>query len=103
MAPHSQADAMRMQARLHQAACELSCGTRLILLLVKYRFSLDEDNMNVLASHWTPAVDDNLEQGWEAPNSPCNPNPCPWFTLLYLTLPSCAPCISCALCSPYCT
>ena len=50
---------------LRSATCDLACATRLILRLIKYKFSLEEEDMQVLESHWTTDVDDNLEQGWE--------------------------------------
>jgi len=53
------------QTMLRSATCDLACATRLILRLIKYKFSLEEEDMQVLESHWTTDVDDNLEQGWE--------------------------------------
>jgi len=53
------------QAMLARAACDLACGTKLILLLLQYRYAIDDENMQVLRAHWSEDVDDNLEQGWE--------------------------------------
>jgi len=55
----------RAQVQLKLAANQLSCTTYLILMLIRYRFSLDDKNFAVLSSHFCPDVVDNPEQGWE--------------------------------------
>ncbi|CAM9770142.1 unnamed protein product, partial [Heterosigma akashiwo] len=53
------------QAALRRAANRLSCTARLILMLVRYRFGLDDTNFNILSANFCPEVVDNPEQGWE--------------------------------------
>ena len=55
----------KIQLDLKESAGRLSSAVRLVLLLMKYRFNLDEKNFEVLESHLTPIVDDTPEQGWE--------------------------------------
>lgn len=55
----------RCQAALEASANNLSCATDLLLMLMRYRFDLDDDNFDVLQAHLSPLVDDNSEQGWE--------------------------------------
>jgi len=43
----------------------LSCATYLMLMLIRYRFGLDDDSFEVLRAHLSPDVEDNQEQGWE--------------------------------------
>ena len=47
------------------AAVRLSCATRLLLLLMRHRYDLDEANYGALAAHLSPLVNDNVDQGWE--------------------------------------
>jgi len=51
--------------KLKAAAHKLSCGCELILLLIRYRFSLDNENYEALRSYLSPTVLDATEQGWE--------------------------------------
>lgn len=53
------------QKSLSKAANDLSCATHLLLLLMRYRFDLDDNNFDVLQAHLSPSVADNAEQGWE--------------------------------------
>lgn len=55
----------KIQSDLKESAGRLSSSVRLMLLLMKYRFNLDEKNYEVLESHLTPIIDDTPEQGWE--------------------------------------
>lgn len=55
----------RCQDAVKGTASNLSCATFLLLLLMRYRFNLDDDNYGVLFAHLSPTVDDNTEQGWE--------------------------------------
>eukprot|EP00746_Dinoflagellata_sp_MGD_P022428 gnl/MRDRNA2_/MRDRNA2_152475_c0_seq1.p1 gnl/MRDRNA2_/MRDRNA2_152475_c0~~gnl/MRDRNA2_/MRDRNA2_152475_c0_seq1.p1 ORF type:complete len:868 (-),score=140.42 gnl/MRDRNA2_/MRDRNA2_152475_c0_seq1:11-2614(-) len=50
---------------LRTVSCHLGASTELILLLIRYRFDLDEDNFRVLRHHLSPEVEDSVEQGWE--------------------------------------
>jgi Bardet-Biedl syndrome 9 protein len=62
-----QAAASRVQeAQAAQAACarRLSCATQLVLMLMRYRFSLDSANFDILSCHLSPDVGDG-EVGWE--------------------------------------
>jgi len=53
------------QRALTTAGNRLSCATRLMVMLIRYRFGLDEDNYHVLEEYLTPMVVDTQEQGWE--------------------------------------
>mmetsp|Transcript_47681 Transcript_47681/g.91053 ORF Transcript_47681/g.91053 Transcript_47681/m.91053 type:complete len:841 (+) Transcript_47681:257-2779(+) len=53
------------QAELKAAADMLSCGCQLILLLMRYRFALDEESFELLQSYLTTDVNDGADQGWE--------------------------------------
>jgi len=53
------------QPQLRDLASRLSCGTRLFVLLLKFRFDLDEQNFNALSCHLSANCVDNFEQGWE--------------------------------------
>lgn len=55
----------RCQANLKASANNLSCATHLLLLLMRYRFNLDDNDFDVLRAHLSATVDDNSEQGWE--------------------------------------
>lgn len=60
------ADAIEDAERaLRTVSCHLGASTELILLLIRYRFDLDEDNFRVLRHHLSPEVDDSIDQGWE--------------------------------------
>jgi len=54
-----------MERTLRQVSCHLSAATALILLLIRFRFELDDDNFRVLRLHLTPEICDTVEQGWE--------------------------------------
>merc|ERR1712048_526167 len=54
-----------VERALRTVSCHLSAATELVLLLMKLRFELDEDNFRVLRLHLSPEVWDTLEQGWE--------------------------------------
>lgn len=43
----------------------LSAATELVLLLIRYRFDMDDANFTILRRHLTPRVVDSPEQGWE--------------------------------------
>lgn len=55
----------RVQADLIEASNRLSCATHLLLLLMRFRFGLDDNNFEVLQAHLSPVVQDTQEQGWE--------------------------------------
>merc|ERR1712060_640354 len=59
----SAVEAAQQQLRFHGA--RLSSGTRLLLLLLRLRFALDEDDSAILAAHLSPLLDETPEQGWE--------------------------------------
>lgn len=58
-----------VEAKLVIAANRLSCCVYLILMLIKYRFHLDEESSRVLQSYLSPIVNESgngaIEQGWE--------------------------------------
>eukprot|EP00741_Cyanophora_paradoxa_P025557 tig00000383_g24662.t1 len=58
-------EAEQRQRSLKEAAGRLSVATRLVCLLVKLRFGLDEENAKQLEAHLTPVVADTPDQGWE--------------------------------------
>lgn len=43
----------------------MSCGTELVLLLMRLRHGLDDNNYQLLRSYLSPAVSDSVDQGWE--------------------------------------
>jgi Bardet-Biedl syndrome 9 protein len=51
--------------KLSMASNRLSCCVHLILMLIKYRFNLDDASGNTLASYLSPIINDHGEQGWE--------------------------------------
>lgn len=53
------------QAKLKKLSLELSSATNLLLYLIKWRYSLDEQSFAVLASHLSPKVEDHTNCGWE--------------------------------------
>ena len=63
MALAEQAETAQQQRRFY-ATC-LSAGTRLLLLLLRLRFSLDEEDFSLLSGHLTPLVDETPDQGWQ--------------------------------------
>mmetsp|Transcript_66862 Transcript_66862/g.186862 ORF Transcript_66862/g.186862 Transcript_66862/m.186862 type:complete len:862 (-) Transcript_66862:169-2754(-) len=50
---------------LRTVSCHLSAATELVLLLIRFRFELDEDNFRVLRMHLSPELYDTIDQGWE--------------------------------------
>jgi len=54
-----------VERALRQVSCHLSAATELVLLLVRFRFELDEENFRVLRLHLSPEIFDTVEQGWE--------------------------------------
>ena len=57
------AETAQQQRRFY--ATRLSAGTRLLLLLLRLRFSLDEEDFGLLSGHLTPLVDETPDQVWE--------------------------------------
>eukprot|EP01029_Cantina_marsupialis_P027768 TRINITY_DN7737_c0_g1_i1.p1 TRINITY_DN7737_c0_g1~~TRINITY_DN7737_c0_g1_i1.p1 ORF type:complete len:875 (+),score=267.96 TRINITY_DN7737_c0_g1_i1:112-2736(+) len=55
----------KWQKDLKISAEKLSCATRLILMLMKFLFKLDDRAYKVLEAHLTPVINDCGEQGWE--------------------------------------
>jgi len=53
------------QKDLKGAADRLSAGCELVLLLIRCRFSLDDESFDVLRSYLSPVVNDLQDQGWE--------------------------------------
>eukprot|EP01007_Sphenomonas_quadrangularis_P000881 NODE_173_length_1924_cov_98.348800_g130_i0.p2 GENE.NODE_173_length_1924_cov_98.348800_g130_i0~~NODE_173_length_1924_cov_98.348800_g130_i0.p2 ORF type:complete len:512 (-),score=206.18 NODE_173_length_1924_cov_98.348800_g130_i0:356-1891(-) len=53
------------QAALTHAANSLTCCTNLMLLLIRYRFNLAKEDMNILKHYLSPVVVDSTSQGWE--------------------------------------
>jgi len=58
-------DMERCRAKMKANGLQLGRATALMLLLIRFKFGLDEANISVLADHFTPNVVDNDEQGWE--------------------------------------
>lgn len=54
-----------VERALRTVSSHLSAATELILLLIRFRFDLDEDNFRVLRQHISPEVCDSTQQGWE--------------------------------------
>lgn len=50
---------------LRTISCHLSAATELVLLLIRFRFELDDDNFRVLRLHLSPELCDTVDQGWE--------------------------------------
>lgn len=55
----------KCQAQLREAANQLSCGTELMLMLIKFKHDLDPDNARLLETFLSPRVQDHPGQGWE--------------------------------------
>jgi len=53
------------QARLKEISGRLACGTKLIHLLLKCQFDLDEETFETIQDAWTAVVSDGTDQGWE--------------------------------------
>mmetsp|Transcript_49656 Transcript_49656/g.142028 ORF Transcript_49656/g.142028 Transcript_49656/m.142028 type:complete len:870 (+) Transcript_49656:124-2733(+) len=54
-----------VERALRTVSCHLSASTELVLLLVRFRFELDEENFRVLRLHMSPEMYDTVDQGWE--------------------------------------
>jgi len=54
-----------VERALRQVSCHLSAATELVLLLIRFRFELDEENFRVLRMHLSPEICDTMDQGWE--------------------------------------
>lgn len=54
-----------VEQALRTVSCHLAAGTELVLLLVRYRFELDDDNFRMLRFLLSPEMNDSMDQGWE--------------------------------------
>merc|ERR1711865_70021 len=54
-----------VERALKTVSCHLSAATELVLLLIRFRFELDDENFRILRLHLSPEVCDTIEQGWE--------------------------------------
>eukprot|EP00744_Colponema_vietnamica_P002268 GILI01003593.1.p1 GENE.GILI01003593.1~~GILI01003593.1.p1 ORF type:complete len:697 (-),score=132.68 GILI01003593.1:484-2574(-) len=54
-----------LQGELTLASGALAAAVHMLLLLLRYRFELDDNNFAVLRQHLSPLVTDAIEQGWE--------------------------------------
>merc|ERR1712176_951927 len=54
-----------VERALRTVSCHLSAATELVLLLIKFRFELDDENFKVLRLHLSPEIFDTVDQGWE--------------------------------------
>merc|ERR1712039_225728 len=54
-----------VERALRTVSCHLSAATELVLLLIRFRFELDDENFRVLRLHLSPEMCDTVEQGWE--------------------------------------
>eukprot|EP00927_Polykrikos_kofoidii_P086089 TRINITY_DN9542_c0_g1_i3.p1 TRINITY_DN9542_c0_g1~~TRINITY_DN9542_c0_g1_i3.p1 ORF type:complete len:886 (-),score=138.16 TRINITY_DN9542_c0_g1_i3:203-2605(-) len=54
-----------VERALRTVSCHLSAATELVLLLVRFRFELDDENFKMLRLHLSPEMIDTVEQGWE--------------------------------------
>jgi len=54
-----------VERTLRQVSCHLSAATELVLLLIRFRFELDEENFRILRLHLSPEICDTADQGWE--------------------------------------
>jgi len=50
---------------LRTVSCHASAATELVLLLVRTRFELDDENFRLLRLHLSPEICDTVDQGWE--------------------------------------
>jgi hypothetical protein len=53
------------QKTLVVVSSHLSAATELIILLIKYRFDMDEANTEILRNHFCSEGEDSQDQGWE--------------------------------------
>ncbi|GBG60431.1 hypothetical protein CBR_g5607 [Chara braunii] len=58
-------DVADAQKILQDASNNLSCGTHLLLFLIRHRFGLDEDSFDALEGYLSPLVDECSDQSWE--------------------------------------
>eukprot|EP00928_Gymnodinium_smaydae_P046965 TRINITY_DN31310_c0_g1_i1.p1 TRINITY_DN31310_c0_g1~~TRINITY_DN31310_c0_g1_i1.p1 ORF type:complete len:879 (-),score=130.30 TRINITY_DN31310_c0_g1_i1:247-2883(-) len=54
-----------VERALRTVSCHLSAATELVLVLIRHRFELDDENFRILRLHLSPEVSDTIEQGWE--------------------------------------
>mmetsp|Transcript_47987 Transcript_47987/g.121864 ORF Transcript_47987/g.121864 Transcript_47987/m.121864 type:complete len:863 (+) Transcript_47987:26-2614(+) len=54
-----------VERALRTVSCHLAAATELVLLLIRFRFELDEENFRVLRLHLSPEIADTVDQGWE--------------------------------------
>jgi len=54
-----------VERALRTVSCHLSAATDLVLLLIRFRFELDDENFRVLRLHLSPEMCDTIHQGWE--------------------------------------
>lgn len=54
-----------VERALRTVSCHLAAATELVLLLIRFRFELDDENFRVLRLHLSPEMCDTVEQGWE--------------------------------------
>eukprot|EP01105_Mastigella_eilhardi_P001838 TRINITY_DN1223_c0_g1_i1.p1 TRINITY_DN1223_c0_g1~~TRINITY_DN1223_c0_g1_i1.p1 ORF type:complete len:972 (+),score=275.71 TRINITY_DN1223_c0_g1_i1:375-2918(+) len=55
----------KQRQELNKAAMLLCAGTKLMHLILKSRFDLDDNNFSLLKSYLTAEIDDKEDQGWE--------------------------------------
>jgi len=55
----------KSKVSLREVIHQLSSATSLMLLFIRFKYGLDEENMNILKYYFSPRVNDNSEQGWE--------------------------------------
>ena len=53
------------QGEVRAAANRLSCGTQVLLLLVRFKYEMEQADLDVLQQYLSPSVNDDAEQGWE--------------------------------------
>merc|ERR1712039_791424 len=54
-----------VERALRTVSCHLAAATELVLLLIRFRFELDDENFRVLRLHLSPELCDTVNQGWE--------------------------------------
>merc|ERR1712203_224503 len=54
-----------VERALRTVSCHLSAATELVLLLIRFRFELDDESFRMLRLHLSPEMCDTVEQGWE--------------------------------------
>ncbi|KAF0747998.1 hypothetical protein AaE_007517, partial [Aphanomyces astaci] len=54
-----------VQGKVHVSANRLACSVHLLLMLIRYKFDLDDDNFAVLSAHLSPRVADAWEESTE--------------------------------------